>query len=79
MVSACGLVDDADDPMRDEPRDQRAAAFGVVGEAARLGGGVETGVAVIFADVDTSVERCRVGCAGRPARSRWCKSITMKE
>jgi len=20
-----------------------------------------------------------IGCAGRPAKSRWCKSITMKE
>ena len=27
----------------------------------------------------TSVVRGRPECAGRPARSRWCKSITMKE
>jgi hypothetical protein len=26
-----------------------------------------------------SVHRGRPECAGRPARSRWCKSITMKE
>jgi hypothetical protein len=26
-----------------------------------------------------SVVRGRPECAGRPARSRWCKSITMKE
>jgi retron-type reverse transcriptase len=27
----------------------------------------------------TSVDWGRPECAGRPARSRWCKSITMKE
>jgi hypothetical protein len=29
--------------------------------------------------VTMSVYRGRAECAGRPARSRWCKSITMKE
>jgi hypothetical protein len=29
--------------------------------------------------VTMSVYRGKAECAGRPARSRWCKSITMKE
>jgi len=31
------------------------------------------------ADLMMSVHGGRAECAGRPARSRWCKSITMKE
>jgi hypothetical protein len=32
-----------------------------------------------WAGLIMSVDRGRPECAGRPARSRWCKSITMKE
>jgi len=32
-----------------------------------------------WAGLTMSVVRGRPECAGRPARSRWCKSITMKE
>jgi hypothetical protein len=31
------------------------------------------------AGLKRSAYRGRPECAGRPARSRWCKSITMKE